>query len=83
MKDPMHVEDVKKIFANPFYCLKQVHPIFCEEHEPLITEEHFIAVGIKAIYEFGAEKYLRLLLANLKGEYVKSPDDSPEGYKNL
>lgn len=41
----MTEEEIKKIFTNPFYCL-QVEETFCMPHEPLISEEMFIKVGV-------------------------------------
>lgn len=63
-------EDVARIIANPFNCLRSVDLIFIEDHEPLISESDFIKAGMNQIEQLGAEVYLRHLLANLKGEYV-------------
>ncbi len=54
------------IIANPLYCLRAVDPVFTLDHEPLITEERFIAAGVTLIKEIGPAEYIRLLLANLK-----------------
>ena len=64
--------EISKIVANPFYCLSSVHPIFAQDHEALISEEMWIEPATAAIKDMGAEKFLRLLLENLKGNYVAS-----------
>jgi hypothetical protein len=67
----MNEKDLKRIFSNPFYCLPKVDEIFATEHEPLVTEEVFIKSGVKLIEEIGSEEYLKNLLENLKGNFVK------------
>jgi hypothetical protein len=64
-------EQLKMIFTNPFYCLHKIDPVFCKEHDPLVSEEEWIKVNTQLISEIGAEKWLSLLLENLKGNYVK------------
>jgi hypothetical protein len=64
-------EELRKIFANPFYCLRQVEENFTVDHEPLVSEEQWIKAGVQVIKESGAEVFLRDLLENLKGNYVK------------
>lgn len=63
-------KDIKKIFTNPFYCLPKISKVFLYKHEQIITEEQFIKVGEKLIKEIGARRYIKLLLENLKGNYV-------------
>jgi hypothetical protein len=58
-----------KIFANPFYCLEKIDSIFVAKHIPLVSEEDWIKAGVKIIEEIGAEKYLKLVLDNLKGNF--------------
>jgi hypothetical protein len=53
-----------------FYCLSRIHPTFCQEHPPLISEEEWIAAAKQFIKQEGAEEFLKHLLANLKGEFV-------------
>ena len=67
---PMTSEDFDKIMTNPFYCLSQIHEVFVQKHEPLITEEEFVKAGLIMIEEIGAQRYIELLLENLKGNYV-------------
>ena len=58
--------------CDPFYCLSSVHPIFAQVHEPLISEEMWVGAAAAAIKDIGAEKFLRLLLENPKGNYIAS-----------
>lgn len=67
----MTEKQVNKMLANPFYCLEKVDPIFTEKHEPLVSEQEWISAGATLIKENGAEKFLKDLLDNLKGNYVR------------
>ena len=69
---PFTEQELLKIVANPFYCLSAVHPIFAQVHEPLISEEMWVGAAAAAIKDMGAEKFLRLLLENLKGNCIAS-----------
>ena len=69
---PFTEEEISKIVANPFYCLSRVDPIFAQDHEALISEEMWIGAAAAAVKDMGAEKFLRLLLENLKGNYIAS-----------
>ena len=69
---PFSEQELSKIVANPFYCLSSVNPIFAQHHETLISEEMWIEAATAAVKDMGAEKFLRLLLENLKGNYVTS-----------
>ena len=60
--------DVRKVLCNPVYCLGRVAPWISDPPPPIISEEQWIAAGAKMIEELGADDYLRLLIANLKGE---------------
>jgi hypothetical protein len=70
----MTEDDVKRILTNPFYCLQKIDPIFCQEHEPLITEEKWIAAAKQFIKQNGAEEFLKHLLANLKDQYISTSE---------
>jgi len=67
----MTPKDLQKIVANPFYCLEKVDDVFQMKHQPLVTEWEWIKASSNLIEEIGAEKFLGLLLDNLKGNYVK------------
>ncbi|MRG46805.1 hypothetical protein GFS24_16920 [Chitinophaga sp. SYP-B3965] len=70
MLNNLDAEQLKKVTSNPFYCLPQIDEIFVQEHEPLITEDEWIAANVNLINEVGAKQWLILLLENLKGNYV-------------
>ncbi len=63
--------NIKRILANPYYCLRSIDERLFGEHEPLVSEEDFIEAGSRFIREQGAEAFLRELLENLKGNFVK------------
>ena len=69
----MSEDDVRRMLANPFYAIT-IAPIFCEEHEPIVTEDQWIAAASRDIEENGAADFLRLLLDVLKGNYPSTPD---------
>tara|TARA_R100001086_G_scaffold202241_1_gene118375 strand:- start:45 stop:308 length:264 start_codon:yes stop_codon:yes gene_type:complete len=78
----MSVEDLRRIIANPFYAIN-IHPNLATLHEPLLSEDDWVKVGVKSIEENGAEDFLRHLLENLKGNYVASPEgEEVDGYKS-
>lgn len=76
---PMTVEMLHRIYTNPFYCIN-ISEALTDEHKPLITEDAWIAIAIKLITEIGAEKFLKNLLENLKGNYITQDGYSPDGY---
>jgi len=63
--EPINENDVKKIFANPFYAIT-VSKVFTDEHEQSISEEDWVKVNAKLITEIGAEEWLHRLLEVLK-----------------
>lgn len=69
------VKDLERMFSNPVYCLKD-----CEgwhiEGEPMVDEETWVRSGVNLIKEIGAEKFLRHLLKNLKGQYYAIDEES-------
>jgi hypothetical protein len=69
MKNVTEVE-VRKMLSNPFYCVKKVDDIFVETHETLVSEKDWIKSNAILIKEMGEENWLKLLLENLKGNYV-------------
>lgn len=62
-------EDLKRIFANPFYCIV-VDERMCAPHEPIVTEDEWIKSASNLIKEIGAEEFLKNLLENLRGNWV-------------
>ena len=68
-KEGLSLEQVKDLFADPFYCLGAgVHHAYTIQHPPMVTEEEWIKCALRAIEEDGAEEFLKRMLRNLKGE---------------
>ena len=44
---------------------------FAQDHDTLVSEEQWVKASANLIREIGAEKFLRLLLENLKGNYCQ------------
>lgn len=63
-------EAAELLLSNPFYAIN-ISENLCLPHKTIISEEEFIRVGVKTIKERGPETYLRNLLENLKGNYIK------------
>lgn len=61
----MNEEEIKKIFANPYYAI-QIAPILATEHETLVPKETWIQANSKLIDEIGKEEWLKQLLAVLE-----------------
>ncbi|MCL5411061.1 MAG: hypothetical protein M1324_04455 [Patescibacteria group bacterium] len=57
----MNEQEIKKIFANPYYAI-QIAPILAAEHETLVTKEIWIQANSKLIDEIGKEEWLKQLL---------------------
>ncbi len=72
---------IKRILANPYYCLRSIDERLFGEHEPLVSEEEFIQAATRSIREQGAETYLKNLLKNLKGNFVNDTDGSAFAYR--
>lgn len=71
MTDEWTPGDLSAILGNPFYAIN-LNPVLAEPHEPLVSEEEWIAANVRQIEELGAEPYLRNLLSILKGNYPGS-----------
>ncbi len=63
------LDDVALMLSNPFYCVT-VDPVFCVEHEYLVSEDLWIKAWVESIKQDWAENFLKNLLRNLKWEYV-------------
>jgi hypothetical protein len=63
--------DVSALLGNPFYAIN-IDPQLAEPHEPLVSEDDWIAANVRQVEELGAEAYLRNLLSILKGNYPRS-----------
>jgi hypothetical protein len=67
-------EDIQRIMTNPFYCIN-IAAELCSPHEPMVSEEQWIAAATKLIAQEGAATFLKHLLENLKGHYLaREPD---------
>ena len=70
-------EDVARMIVNPFYAIT-IDQTLCLDHEPLVTRDEWVMANVKAIRELGAERYLRLLLDVLEGNYPASPETAAD-----
>jgi hypothetical protein len=71
MTDDWSPGDLNALIGNPFYAI-EIDPVLAEPHEPLVSEDEWVAANVSSIEELGAEPYLRNLLSILKGSYPKS-----------
>ena len=60
--------DLRALLGNPFYAIN-IDPQLAEPHEPLVSEDEWIAANARQVEELGPEAYLRNLLSILKGNY--------------
>ncbi len=70
-------EDVARLILNPFYAIT-IDPTLCLDHEPLVSRDEWVGANANAIRELGPQRYLRLLLDVLEGNYLTSPE--PAGH---
>jgi hypothetical protein len=70
--------DIARMLMNPFYAI-DINPNLALPHEPLLSEEEWIAANLRMIADIGPESFLRTLLHILKGGYLAGDDsDSAE-----
>ncbi|MCW3817720.1 recombinase family protein [Micromonospora sp. DR5-3] len=62
--------DVAAMIGNPFYAVN-IDPDLAVAHNPIISEEEWVAANARLIDDLGPEPYLRNLLAVLKGTYPR------------
>ncbi|MET9757476.1 hypothetical protein ABZ016_00225 [Streptomyces sp. NPDC006372] len=74
-------EQVAGMLINPFNAI-EIHPSLAAPHEPVLSEDEWVRVGVRLIEESGAEFALRALLRNLKGDYVGAEGGAPYGYQD-
>ncbi|WP_309114635.1 hypothetical protein [Saccharothrix sp.] len=65
--------DVAAMIANPFYAI-EIDPMLAQPHQPMISEDEWVASNIELIGQLGPDAYLRNLLAVLKGNYPQTND---------
>ena len=68
--------DIARMLMNPFYAI-DIDPSLTLPHEPLVSEEEWIAANLRMIADIGPESFLRTLLHILKGGYLASDDSEP------
>jgi len=73
MKGNFTVQDLKRLFANPFYCIN-IHPQFGLEHECLVSREDWVKSAKNSISQNGLDEFLENLLDALQS------DEVPLGY---
>jgi hypothetical protein len=72
------LSDIARMLMNPFYAI-DIDPNLALPHEPLLSEEEWIAANLRMIADIGPESFLRTLLHILKGGYLAGDDsDSAE-----
>ncbi|MFF2213022.1 hypothetical protein [Streptomyces antibioticus] len=74
-------EAIVGVMINPFNAI-EIDPSLAVPHEPLVSEDQWVQVGVRLIEEYGAEFALRALLRTLKGDYLGAMEGSPFGYHN-
>ncbi|MFI9232216.1 hypothetical protein [Streptomyces rimosus] len=67
------------MMINPFNAI-EIDPSLAVPHEPVVSEDEWVQVGVLLIEEHGAELALRALLRTLKGDYLGAEEGSPYGY---
>ena len=70
------------MLMNPYYAIT-LDPGLFGEHPPLVSEDQWVEANLRLISELGTEAYLRQLLAALKGDYPRQPDDIPASSRRI
>ncbi|MGW6698751.1 hypothetical protein [Nocardia sp. NPDC055049] len=70
-------DDIARLMINPIYAIEIAEDL-AFPHEPMFSEEEWIAVNLRTLAEIGPEAYLRTLLDILRGNYIAG--GAPEGY---
>jgi hypothetical protein len=60
-------EVVRDMLTDPFYAI-ELAPGMVQPHEPLVSEQEWVAANVKNIEEEGAAAWLRRLLRILQGD---------------
>ncbi|MFB7239484.1 hypothetical protein ACFCXK_32480 [Streptomyces sp. NPDC056269] len=72
-------EAVLGMMINPFNAI-EIHPSLTVPHEPMMTEDEWVRLGLRLVEENGVELALRALLKTLKGDYFGAEEGAPYGY---
>ncbi|MEU0697783.1 hypothetical protein ABZ349_27890 [Streptomyces niveus] len=73
-------EAIVGMMINPFNAI-EIAPSLAVPHNPAVSEDEWVQVGVRLIKENGAEFALRALLRTLKGDYLGAEEGSPFGYR--
>ena len=73
-KTSTNIDPATAMLVNPYYAIT-LYPGLLGEHPPMVSEDQWVAANTRLISELGAEAYLCQLLAVLKGDYPRQPDD--------
>ncbi len=73
-KTSTNTDPTKAMLMNPYYAIT-LYPGLFGEHSPLTSEDDWVRANTNLIEQLGTEAYLRQLLAVLKGDYPRQPDD--------
>jgi hypothetical protein len=69
-QEPWTAERVREMMTNPIYCLSE---------PAIVAEDVWVAAGVKLIREIGAEKYLHMVLSNLRQTFENEFQQVPRG----
>ncbi|MES9539212.1 hypothetical protein [Actinomadura sp. NPDC000600] len=69
--------DIARLTVNPIYAI-EIDPQLASPHEPIVSEEEWVAANLRMIADVGPEAFLRTLLHVLKGGWVAGGDDENE-----
>jgi len=75
-KTSINTDPTTTMLMNPYYAIT-LYPGLFGEHPPLTSEDDWVRANANLIEQLGTEAYLRQLLAVLKGDYPRQPDDRP------
>jgi len=59
--------------VNPYHAIN-IDSMFAVEHPPILSKERWIQGNVMLLPQLGAEKWLRLLLDVLEGDFVTAED---------
>lgn len=74
--------DVARLMINPIYAI-EIDPQLAWPHEPIVSEEEWIAANLRMIAEIGPESFLRTLLHVLKGGWIAGADDGGDEHAEI
>jgi hypothetical protein len=75
----MDEDQVKHMLINPYYAIN-FDPDLVTEHVPIVPESQWVKVNVHLIKELGTKEWLERLLAVLRGDYPRNPDEVASPY---